>query len=436
MKKLLFLLAISCNLQTNAQPYAISFSGTGLSTVKVQNLTTGVIIDVPAGDVLLLSTPTGIPEVNNMRSFGLMVYPNPITDKSTLEIIPPVAGDAIISVYDICGKVLTQFKCYMENSSQEFTLSGIKYGFNIVNVQGNGYQYSEKLLCTGKSNGTAIIDRLSNNTQAVAGKKSIQMDSKGAQANVYMAYNSGERLKYTAISGNNSTIITDIPVADKIVTFTFTECKDGENNYYPVVQINTQLWMAENMKTTKYKDGTAIPLVTDNTAWSNLTTPGYCWYSNNEASYKNTYGALYNWHTGNTGNLCPTGWHIPTDAEWTTLENYLIVNGFNYDGTTTGHKIAKSLASTTLWTSSSITGAVGNTDYPAKRDATGFTALPGGFRGYTGTFGSIRYGGLWWSATEDAATNAWSRALTCLYSDVFRDLYEKEDGFSVRCLKD
>jgi uncharacterized protein (TIGR02145 family) len=123
--------------------------------------------------------------------------------------------------------------------------------------------------------------------------------------------------------------------------------------------------LASNLRTTKYNDGTVIPLVTDNTAWSNLSTPGYCWYGNNAAN-KDTYGALYNWYTVNTGILCPTCWHVPTDADWITMQNYLIANGFNYDGTTTGNKYAKALASTSGWTVSSITGAVGNTDYPGK----------------------------------------------------------------------
>jgi hypothetical protein len=110
MKKILFLSAILCTLQANAQPYSISFAGTGLSTVKVENLTTGLIVDVPAGDVLLLSAGTGISEVNNMKPSEIKVYPNPMTDKSTLEIHPPIAGDAIISICDITGKVLTQFQ--------------------------------------------------------------------------------------------------------------------------------------------------------------------------------------------------------------------------------------------------------------------------------------------------------------------------------------
>ena len=98
---------------------------------------------------------------------------------------------------------------------------------------------------------------------------------------------------------------------------------DDDGNVYHSVTIGTQVWMVENLKTTKYNDGTSIPLVTDATDWHNLLTPGYCWNNNDEATYKATYGALYNWYTVNTGNLCPTGWHVPGDAEWTTLTTYL-----------------------------------------------------------------------------------------------------------------
>ena len=103
--------------------------------------------------------------------------------------------------------------------------------------------------------------------------------------------------------------------------------------------------MAENLKTTKFKDGTPIPDVTDETDWAGLSTPGYCWHNNN-IDNKNTYGALYNWFTVSTGNLCPSGWHVATHDEWTTLVDYLIANGYNYDGTTTGNKIAKALKTT------------------------------------------------------------------------------------------
>jgi uncharacterized protein (TIGR02145 family) len=210
---------------------------------------------------------------------------------------------------------------------------------------------------------------------------------------------------------------------------------DADGNIYSTVRLGSQVWMGENLKTTKYKDGTAIPLVTDNTAWSNLTTSGYCWYSNNSAN-KDTYGALYNWYTINTGELCPTGWHVPTTAEWTKLENYLIASGYNYDGTTTGNKIAKSLASTALWTSSDNTGAVGNADYPAKKNLTGFTALPGGIRVIDGPFSYIGLVGYWWSATVYDEPDAWYRDLSFNSSFVSSDGANMKNGFSVRCLRD
>jgi uncharacterized protein (TIGR02145 family) len=145
---------------------------------------------------------------------------------------------------------------------------------------------------------------------------------------------------------------------------------------------------------------------------------------------------LYNWYTVNTGNLCPAGWHVPTDTEWTTLENYLIDNGYNYDGTTTGNKIAKALASTALWVPSSATGTVGNTDYPAKRNATGFTALPGGYRENVGSFLPIEVNGFWWSTTELDPSLAWFRRLYAMDSKVIRDTGHKKHGYYVRCLKD
>ncbi len=209
---------------------------------------------------------------------------------------------------------------------------------------------------------------------------------------------------------------------------------DIDGNMYATYIIGTQTWMAQNLKTTRYKDGTAIPLVIDNTEWSNLTTPGYCWYDNNEV-YKNTCGALYNWFTVNTSNLCPTGWHVPTNTEWTTLEIYLITNGYNFDGTTTYNKIAKSLASIILWEPFSGTGATGNTDYPAKRNATGFSALPGGMRYNNGPFEFIGLRGNWWSATSDP-DYAGSYVLQYDWMDTLLDITYKSCGLSVRCLKD
>lgn len=193
---------------------------------------------------------------------------------------------------------------------------------------------------------------------------------------------------------------------------------DVEGNVYPIVRIWDQWWMAENLKTTRYNDNTAIPLVTDNTAWSNLGTPGYCWYSNDQATYGNTCGALYNWHTVNTGKLCPTGWHVPSDDEWTELTDYL-------GGTSVaGGKLKET--GTFYWLTP-------NTD---ATNETGFTALPGGKRDDDGDFNLYGLYGYWWSATEDNEYNAWYRYMSYKSSEVIRSSWDKERGFSVRCVMD
>ncbi|MGC3978546.1 MAG: fibrobacter succinogenes major paralogous domain-containing protein [Paludibacteraceae bacterium] len=205
-----------------------------------------------------------------------------------------------------------------------------------------------------------------------------------------------EKDKDDADDNDNTTVINGI---------TYGTMTDIDGNTYKTVKIGTQTWMAENLKTTKYNDGTAIPNVTNNDTWWSSTTGAYCWY-NNDISNKATYGALYNWYAVNTGKLAPKGWHVPTDAEWTTLENYLIANGYNYDGSLSGNKIAKALASTTSttgWSTSTEAGAIGND--LNKNNRSGFSALPGGSR-YDDGFDGAGKGGYWWSSTQTGTSRA------------------------------
>jgi uncharacterized protein (TIGR02145 family) len=175
--------------------------------------------------------------------------------------------------------------------------------------------------------------------------------------------------------------------------------------------------MVENLKTTRYNNDTAIPLVTDNITWMNLSTPGYCWY-NDSAIYGNTYGALYNWYTVNTGKLAPTGWHVPSDSEWEVLGNYL-------GGDSVAGGPLKE-ASTTHWNSPN-TGAT---------NSSGFSALPGGSRASNGTFYGIGNNGYWWSSMAYDAANSWSRGIFYYGANVYRSTnYNSDYGFSVRCVK-
>jgi uncharacterized protein (TIGR02145 family) len=214
---------------------------------------------------------------------------------------------------------------------------------------------------------------------------------------------------------------------------TQTTVVDVDGNVYHTVKIGTQVWMVENLKTTKFNDGTPIPNVTSNNDWLNLKTPAYCWYYN-EIVNKDTYGALYNWYTVQSGKLCPTGWHVPTDAEWSSLENYLIQYRYNYDGTNMGTKYAKSLAATTNWNPDSGEGTVGND--LTLNNKTGFTGLPGGGRTNLGVFHNIGYYANWWCSTEYRTELAWFRDISYYSSSVFSNYELKAFGFSVRCIRD
>jgi uncharacterized protein (TIGR02145 family) len=219
-----------------------------------------------------------------------------------------------------------------------------------------------------------------------------------------------------------------VPTQSKTISFTFVACTDADGNNYPVVQIGSQVWMAENLKTTKYSNGDPIPNVTDATEWDNLSTGAYCDYDNT-ASNGTIYGKLYNWYAvDDSRNIAPIGWHVPTDAEWTTLGNYVGVN-FGSFGT-----VAKALASTTNWASSTWGGAPGKD--LTKNNSTGFTALPGGFRGSNGVFNYIGKHGYWWCSTEVSTSLAYFWKLDYDSSNLNWDCVSKECGFPVRLVRD
>jgi len=204
------------------------------------------------------------------------------------------------------------------------------------------------------------------------------------------------------------------PIIEETTSVTFTDARDG--NVYNRVTIGEQEWMVENLA---YEPSS-----------------GNYWAYDNDNSNVETYGYLYDWETAL--DVCPAGWHLPSDDEWTEMENYLADNGYNYDGTTGGgrDKIAKAMAAKSGWHTSSNNGAVGNTDYDEYRNKSGFTALPGGRRLTSGAFDSIGVDGNWWSATESITKHAWRHGMNYDGSRVYRGGYGEEVGFSVRCLRD
>lgn len=208
-----------------------------------------------------------------------------------------------------------------------------------------------------------------------------------------------------------------------------TKLTDVDGNNYNTVTIGSQVWMKENLKTTKYRNGDLIGTTAQATLdITTETSPKYQW-----AHTIIDYGRLYTYYTiTDSRNVCPAGWHIPTDGEWTTLTDYLSNNGYGFGGNM--NYIAKSLAATSGWTQDPVAGDVGNDQ--GSNNSSGFTGLPGGGRYSSGVMNFVTYHGIWWSSTESSAAHAYFRCIGYIPAAVFRGEFSESYGLSVRCLRD
>jgi len=201
-------------------------------------------------------------------------------------------------------------------------------------------------------------------------------------------------------------------------TMDYETITDIDGNVYRNILIGRQTWMAENLRTVHFNDGTSIPLVRNDVSWAGLTTPGFCYYKNDEEAFKPTYGALYNWYAVNTGKLCPAGWHVPDDKEWSQLTDFLGGESI------AGGKLKE--AGSTYWVEPN-SGA---------NNESGFSSYPGGFRFSDGKFFDFGFSSYFWVSGEYSETRAFFRFLYYDDTNVYRFDNEKKNGFSVRCIKD
>ncbi len=247
-------------------------------------------------------------------------------------------------------------------------------------------------------------------------------------------------LTVTNNSGSDTETKTDyITVEQQLEVDCPSTVTDYDGNTYDVVKIGDQYWMAENLKVTHYAGGTPIQKVTGDTEWDNLTEPDKAWcYYNNSSSNGDTYGVLYTWAAAMNGaassnsnpsgvqGVCPDGWHLPSDDEWEELAEYISNDNGGYTKNIQGwNNVGGHLKATSGWNS----GGNGTDDY-------GFSGLPGGGRYCDGTFAHIGYYGNWWSVTDYSTYGAWYRYLYYSNESFGRYDYYKENGFSVRCLRD
>ncbi len=427
---MLFALLMHANI-CQSQDYQISFTGTGASTtfesIEVQNLTQGTSSTLAQGDVLhLKGTATGLFDTNYQEK-EITVYPNPMKEQSNIEFTALSAGEYVIDLYSISGKKILSDKYDLNAGRHVFQLEGLSAGIYTLSLKSGNSLYSAKLISKGATSTMACINYV--HTKSIDKKNNVSLKSAAADNLVEMQYNDGDRLLITATSGDYVTVKSLVPSASTTENIDFTACIDGDGNNYRTVKIGTQTWMAENLKTTKYLNGDLIGTTSPaNKDLSFDNSSKYQWaYDGNEVNV-DTYGRLYTWHViMDSRKTCPTGWHIPTDEEWTTLETYVANDGFlGREGT--------ALKTVEGWLYSGLYCEAGTNEY-------GFDALPGGYRNVMGTYSSNGYLSYWWSTTEYdspgfGTISAWCRIFDYGETSITKDDHDKRDGIAVRCVKD
>jgi len=405
-------------LQSYAEQYTISFTGSGKSatvgSVEVQNLTQGTTVTVPGGEVLVLNVV--LTALNPLQSVndGINVSSTLVAGRSNVSFFAKQAGNTQISVYAMDGRKIASTSGNLQKGYNSFEVS-LPTGAYVINVRGTSFNYSAKLISVGSSNSRAEIAF----TGFKEGKTSGPL--KSAEASTALDYHPGDIMLYKGISGNYATIVTDKPTGSKTVNFEFIECKDASGNYYATVRIGNQVWMAENLKTAKYNDGTTIPNITVNTEWGNtaLVTGAWC-NLNHDAANGTKFGKLYNWFAVNDSRgIAPAGFHVPTIAEYDTLT--YVLGGDSLAG------IRMKETGLNYWPALSV---------PPATNESGFSARAGAKCNSSGNMNDFEYCYLW-TATEISGTNA-----TCAYltagSTYLVNSYSpgKRNGFSLRCVMD
>ena len=349
--------------------------------------------------------------------YGIMLNSNPGSD--TLEDAPLTNTLYTFNIHEDSIAVLPTVTT---DSATDITNISATSGGNVVSD--GGADVTARGVCWSISPSPTIVD---NHTSDGTGTGTFISYITGLTENTLYYVRAYAVNSAGTAYGNEISFTTSLFVCGDQIT-------DIEGNLYNTVEIGTQCWMKENLKTTTYNNNTPIPNVTDPTFWANLTTGAYVWFDN-DSTWKNIYGALYNWYTTvDTNNLCPAGWHIPSHAEWTALINYI-------GGTAPPH--GNELKSCRQ-VNSPLGGDCNTSEHPRwdedptyyGTDDYEFSGLPGGLSQRVGDFTYLGINGAWWSSTEYTPEWAYALMLTNYQGDVFNNHRRKKTGRTVRCLRD
>jgi len=411
MKKKLLVLSLFISSVTIFSQGLVYFDSNlqHIDSIHVTNLNTCEKITLKSDDTLqlgtLVSAQTYVEEITPFR-----LYPNPMTEESIIDFFSETEGNIVLQIYDISGKNLKTENFNAVKGVNLLHISGLKTGTYIVKVNTAQKSFSSQLVCLSRNKADLSVKILNSTSKDI-------LKTKTTKSIVSMSYTPGDVVLFKGYSGAHSVIITKVITQNETLLFNFVQCEDIDNNNYTVLQIGSQTWMAENLKTTKYKTGTPITYPnTDNNAWTSNLSGAYAWY-NNDINNKDIYGGLYNWHAVNTGNLCPTGWHVPSLAEWTTLVSAL-------GGTLVAGGKLKTVC-TSLWNTPNLAS-----------NSSGFSALPSGTRFSDAMFYDINTWAMFWTTNEYSSNQGVSQAIEGIYESLISVNLSKNNGYSVRCIKD
>ncbi|MCD4698648.1 MAG: hypothetical protein K8S16_20655 [Bacteroidales bacterium] len=450
-KILLLLLMVGIIMTNYSQEPAITLTFTAdnngqhvpLDSILIVNVTQGGDTTLYAPDtVLVLDYGAGIPENNTIETnvFTLLQnYPNPFQGETTVILYLPKRDNVLITISDLVGRKIFTSEYILDYGKHSFTfLPGKENLYFFTASVGQQIQTIKMFNIPSGSHGSGICILEYNGQQT--GK---EVNKSGNYLNNFV-FNLGDKLRYKASSALGERNIINTPSGNQTYTFQYGSVSlpcpgmptitDIDGNSYNTVLIGSQCWMKENLKTTTYRNGTTIPNVTDPDEWDALTSGAYVWFDN-DISWKDKYGALYNWYTTvDSSGLCPDGWHVPTEDEWDALTDY-----FGGMGPPHGNEL-KSCRQV----DSSLGGECNTSEHPRWNsnssnygtDNYGFSGLPGGYRYTYGPFYPIGHYGYWWTSTENSSNTAEGRILQYSESLVSSLYGSKPLGSSVRCLRD
>jgi uncharacterized protein (TIGR02145 family) len=379
--------------------------GSGIEGVRVRLGQAGIATTTGPDGSFTLTGTTGI-----KHQTGLGTDCPVILEDNRILFGVAEQAEVKVMVYDYHGRLLFSRGKKASSRDHSMALPHFGSGIHLYRVSVNTMRYTFKSVA-GMATHRVPVSSWKEIAPSMQARAAARIDD------ALLFTKAGYQLYRLAVTKPDTSGIQATMIA--LVTGTVT---DADGNSYQTVRIGNQEWTAENLRTTKYNDGSGIP------------KNDYSFYNNTtDAAAKKKWGALYTGTAALSGKLAPTGWRVPTEADWDALLKYLIANGYNYDGTTDSNKVAKSIVATTDWQTVNEVGAPGNN--LSENNASGFSALPGGVHDYSGTFFDQNVLGWWWTSTKKDASYTYARAIMYISFDLYPSDRVNMNRFSIRLVK-